>query len=296
MTLLQKSALARSAKFLANLKPGDFMPAERMLAAEAQVGRTVVRGLFQSLEEDQFILRQGNRWMVKRLLPVAPSASNLQQPLTKRELVKDHLIAELIGGRLKSGQPISELALARQLGVSTVTVREALLKLEPLGALEKTDRRHWAVAAFTESRIYQLREFRELVEIFALRKLIGSEPTAATRALLDANRRKTVQVVENRHTRVREILEVDLEFHRLLLQAAENELLQERADFIYLIIEFQLVSPHFKIEQGKFGLRQHLAIHQAIAACDLSGAEKQLRQHLCAAEKSFCAIVRQIGQ
>lgn len=293
MTLLQKSALALSAPLLAHLKPGDFMPSERLMASEARVGRAVIRGLFLRLQKERLIQRKQNRWVIR--LPIQSGDALEHQPQSKRELAKDYLMAQLSAGRLKPGQRLSELALARQLGVSTVTIREALLELEPLGALEKKDRRHWVVATFSESRITQLREFRELVEMFGLRKLLGSPPKTELLALMEANRLKTEQVIESRRTRVKEILEVDLEFHRLLVQASANELLQKRADFIYLIIEFQLVSPHFKIDQGKFGLRQHLSIHRAIQAGDKQEAENHLKQHLCAADESFCAIIRRIG-
>ena len=88
------------------------------------------------------------------------------------------------------------------------------------------------------------------------------------------------------------MLELDMEFHRLLLQASENRLLQERSNFIYIIIEFQLSNPLFKISRARFGLRQHLAILRAILRGDQPEAERHLRGHLQAADESFLALAR----
>jgi DNA-binding GntR family transcriptional regulator len=205
-----------------------------------------------------------------------------------------HLLAELTGGGLKPGQRIVELAVSRELGVSTAVVREALLELQPLGAFVKKERRHWQVASVDDKQLEALREFREMVEVFALRRLFERPRCPLVAAALARNRRRTEEVLASRKSTIREILDVDLEFHRLLLEASGNPLLPERAGFIYLIIEFQLVSPHFRIERGWFGLRQHMRIHRAIEKGRPDLAESALRGHLQAADQSICAIARRM--
>jgi DNA-binding GntR family transcriptional regulator len=185
--------------------------------------------------------------------------------------------------------------LAREFRVSTGVVREALLEIQPLGVFQKRDRYRWSVVSFDDAHIRHLREFREMVEIFALRQLF-SRGAAAPLDALAQNRQKTEALLADRQTTVRAILEVDLEFHRLLLESAGNPLLLDRAGFVYLIIEFQLVSPLFRLERGKDGLRQHLRIHRAIREHRAPAAERELRLHLRAADASFCAIVRKMDR
>jgi len=291
MTLLQESVLVRASPLLEGIEPGQVLPAEITLAEHAGVGRSVVRGLYRSLATAGHIRRRGRRWVVKRPLPVASKGVG-PQLRSKRELVMNALLTRLTSGTLRPGERLSELSLSHSLGVSTVVVREAMLELQPLGAFEKKDSRHWTVAAFDGEKIGHLREFREMIEVFALQRLFGLLPDSGIMAALDVNRRQTEELLANHRATVRQILDVDLAFHRLLLEGAGNPLLLERAGFIYLIIEFQLVSPHFVIDRGKFGLRQHLRIHKAIRNGNHATAEKELRKHLRAAEQSFCSIVQ----
>ena len=216
-----------------------------------------------------------------------------EEPVSKRQHAKNFLLAELGSGRLRPGDQLSELALAKRIGVATVSVREALLEMGPLGLLTKHERQKWEVAEFSETRISELREFREMVELFALRKLLAAPLSPERRASFESTFSKTKLLVSQSRPALKKMLRVDLDFHRHLLEATGNGLLNERAAFIYLIIEFQLGSPFYTVERGKRGLGQHLEILDAILARNLPCAEKALIAHLHAAEETFCAIVRE---
>jgi DNA-binding GntR family transcriptional regulator len=69
-----------------------------------------------------------------------------------------------------------------------------------------------------------------------------------------------------------------------------NPLLKERADFIYIIVEFQLVNPRFQAGRGRLGLSQHLDILNAILAGDLPAAERHLIHHLQSAEETLRGV------
>ena len=296
MTLLQQSALAGARPLWEGLRRGDELPGEMDIAGRAGVGRAVVRGLLRHLSRQGCLVRRGRSWFLKRPLP--PSSPSLvngtARPRTKKDVAKEHLLSGLTGGNLKPGQRVVELAVARQLGVSTSVVREALLELSLLGAFVKKNRSHWLVASVDDKQIESLREFREMVEIFAIRRFFEQARRSEMVALFDENRRRTESLLAKKNAIIRELLEVDLDFHRLLLKASGNPILLERAGFIYLLIEFQLVSPRFRIESGRFGLRQHLRIHHAIRNGQLDLAEKALRKHLRAAAQSTCSIARHI--
>ena len=296
VTLLQESALAGMGPLLNGLRRGDELPCETAIAAGVDVGRTVIRGLLRHLSQQGYIVRRGRSWFLKRPLP-NPSSSRTTgaaRPRTKKDLAKEHLLSALSSGELHPGQRIVELTVARQLGLSTSAVREALLEMSPLGVFVKKDHSHWLVASMDEKQIDALREFREMVETFAIRRLLEKTMSPKTVALLEDNRRRTEAILSNRDATIREMLDADLDFHRLLLEASGNSLLLERAGFIYIIIEFQLVSPHFRIENGRLGLRQHLRIHHAIEKGRLDLAEKSLIHHLRASNESMCSIARQM--
>jgi len=294
MTPLQKATLYRARGLLGALEAGESLMAERRIAGAANVGRSVVRGLFSVLEKDGFIRRRGSHWIVRKPLPIPRRLVEESMPLTKRQLVKNHLIKQLSGGVLRPGQHISELALSRSLGVSTISVREALLDIQPLGVLTKKERRRWEVVALTESKISQLREFREMIELFALGKMMNRGIPGVVRTAFVENKAKTGVVLEKPGVTSRQLLKVDLDFHRLLIHASGNSFVEEHAAFIYMIIEFQFASSLLPIERARFGLNQHLAILDAILKGEKTVAENRLSHHLRSAEATLGGIVRGI--
>jgi DNA-binding GntR family transcriptional regulator len=288
LTPLQAKALREAEDLLRGLKPGEELPSEREFAESGGVGRSVVRSLFASLRRTKIIKRTNNGWALMRPIPELPPT----EEGSKRQRAKDFLLAKLGSGRLRPGDQLSELALAKQIGVSTVSVREALLEMTPLGLLTKRERRKWEVALFSDERIREMREFREMVEVFSLRTLLAKRLSKQQRNAFEVNRDESRKLVRLRRATIQNILRADLACHRLLLEATGNSLLKERAAFIYLIIEFQLVSPFYTVENGKLGLGQHLQIIDAILREDLNSAERFLLEHLRSSEQVFCSIVR----
>lgn len=294
MSPLQEKALRSLVARLKKTRVGDPLPTERELSERAEVTRTVIRGLFSSLEAQGLVGRENRQRVLLKRIPPSLLPRPEKPSLSKRQTVKEHLLARLGSGALRPGQQISELATSKQLGVSNISVREALLELAPLGVFSKNKRRQWEVTAFEKEKIRELREFREIIEVFCLRKLLAGGLAPEHRREMEAIRAKTLRVVNGRRPTAREILAIDLGFHRFLLEASGNQLLAERAEFIYLIIEFQLARPFFLLKRSVFGLRQHLSILDAMLAEDIASARKHLLAHLQSAEETFCSIARHI--
>ncbi|MCX6960799.1 MAG: GntR family transcriptional regulator [Verrucomicrobia bacterium] len=292
MSPLQQKALRTIFEGLRGVKVGSPIPSERHLAEHADVTRTVIRGLMASLAKDGVIRRKGRNWAL--YAPIKPSLLNQasENPVSRRQQVKDYLMSELGRGRLQPGQSITELAIAKKLGVATISVREALLEMMPLGVFSKNKSRLWEVAAFTPTKITMMREFREMVEVYCLRKLIAQGLIPHSRKELEQIRVETQSLVASKAPLTEKILSVDLSFHRFLLEASGNPLITERVEFIYLIIGFQLVSPLYSPEQGRLGLRQHLTIIDDILGGKLDPAEDHLLAHLQSSEETFCSIVK----
>ena len=270
------------------LKPGDALPSGRTLAEASGVGRAPVRGMLAAMQRARLIKRSARGWILLKRIPELPAEEG-----SKRQRAKDFLLAELGSGRLRPGDQISELALAKKIGVATVSMREALLEMMPLGLLTKKERQKWEVATFSDERIAEMREFREMVEVFCLRKLLAHGLSDERRNAFESIRAQSDLLVKKRRSAIPEILSADLAFHRLLLETTENSLIKERAGFIYFIIEFQLVSPFYSVGQGKLGLGQHLRIIEAILHEDPDSAQRFLIEHLRTSEQAFCAIVSQ---
>ena len=118
------------------------------------------------------------------------------------------------------GQPISEKGLCEALGCGRTPVREALLALRDKGLVEIFPRKGIRVAGFTREQIS---------EIYQIRKLV--EPTVCVQyclrfdkaVLLDYDRK--FQMVDRSDDRA--YYQLDTEFHRWLVAAAENRTLEQ---------------------------------------------------------------------
>ena len=273
---------------LCALKPGAALPSERVLAEASGVGRAPVRGMFAAMQRAGIVERSARGWVLRKRIPELPPA----EEGSKRQKAIDFLLAELGSGRLRPGDQISVLALANKIGVSTVSMREALLEMMPLGLLTKRERQKWVVATFSAERTRELREFREMVELHCLRKLTAKGLDSNSSLELKRIRSETKSFIAQQGPPAGNMLTVDLSFHRFLLEASGNSLITERAEFIYMIIGFQLVSPFFSPHRGLLGLRQHLKIIDAILRNDLPAAERFLLAHLQSAEETFHSIVQ----
>lgn len=141
-----------------------------------------------------------------------------------REQIKDHLIQLILSGQLKPGDRIVETKLAQELGVSQTPVREALRDLELLG---------FVVSA--PFRGTQVREFsrEELVEIYPIRAAIEG---VAARAAATRLTNEHVLALEEQIDRMREaveagdcdnIVKADIAFHRIVVEASGNQLVQQ---------------------------------------------------------------------
>ena len=90
-----------------------------------------------------------------------------------RERVLDALREAIITGELKPGQPLVEMELASQLGISRAPLREALQTLVQEGLIETAAYRGTIVRPLTRTDIEELYSLRSVLETFAVQRLIA---------------------------------------------------------------------------------------------------------------------------
>src|SRR5258706_8844619 len=83
------------------------------------------------------------------------SVSNLRAipRVSLKEAAVQQICQAIECGELKSGETLTELGLARKLGVAQPTIREALLELEFIGYVERTATRKARVTLLTRRAI-----------------------------------------------------------------------------------------------------------------------------------------------
>jgi DNA-binding GntR family transcriptional regulator len=146
------------------------------------------------------------------------------EAVSYRHMVEKQIRAAIASGELAPGERISEVAIAKRLGVSATPVREAFRHLERDGLIE--------VAPYRGARVRNLSE-RDLAESYSLRAHL--ENMAIRLAFPRLVEDDYAQLAE--HIRSMEecahaddlvgVVEHDVAFHRHILRAADHDLLAQ---------------------------------------------------------------------
>jgi DNA-binding GntR family transcriptional regulator len=140
-----------------------------------------------------------------------------------REEIKEHLIEEIVSGRLKPGDRIVEMRVAQDLGVSQAPVREALRDLELFGFIVSLPYRGAQVREVSIADLVQIYPIRAALEGVAGRFAVGridQETLQRLEHLLEKMRDSSVRNDHHAH------VEADVEFHKTIIEASGNELIK----------------------------------------------------------------------
>lgn len=196
----------------------------------------------------------------------------------------------ILSGKLGAGDLLpGEHDLAKQLGVTRPTVREAIRSLEGSGLIERGHRRRMQVAApSSEISSTAIRNaivmhditYRELWEVCT-----ALEPLAARMAAqristdllkkIDANLEHTRSCIDD----PKALVQADIEFHELVTEASGNHALQLARTPLgdFLSAAYGVVTQ--KLGPGERLLRAHETIFVAISEGDANTAEEWMAKH-----------------
>jgi DNA-binding GntR family transcriptional regulator len=83
---------------------------------------------------------------------------------TRTQLVVETLREKILSGEIKAGQPLRQAALAEELNVSRIPVREALLQLEAEGLVSFEPHKGATATELTANQVDELFELRAMLE------------------------------------------------------------------------------------------------------------------------------------
>jgi len=197
------------------------------------------------------------------------------KPVKNRALSDDvfeTLRDAIFSGRLKPGDPLRELRVAKELSVSQATVRDALVKLERFGLVVRVPNKETIVTPHSR------REIRERVAIRA---------TLEEMAFLEAARALTEEdyaALEGKLRRVSDSFrrkeyfdaaQFDLDFHRYIWRRSGNETLAEMLDYLTTPL-FAFIS--ILRSAGAAELKDVVAPHEDLLAALRSKKAPRIRQ------------------
>jgi DNA-binding GntR family transcriptional regulator len=189
--------------------------------------------------------------------------------------VKEILLKRILDGEYSPGDRLVEMHIAQEFEISQAPVREALRELEALGFVESEPYRGTRVRAVTKS---------ELTEIYPVRAALEEVAARAAAVHLAGNVEALEAELEAMHAAAEkgdlyEEVQHDVEFHRLIVEASGNRVLQDM--WRSLRIEARTLISVLKAHIGGYELAElHRPVLEALAEGDAEKAGLLLRNHV----------------
>lgn len=203
------------------------------------------------------------------------------------ESVLSSLRLAIIKGQLPAGTHLLEAQLAEKLGVSRGPVREALMRLEQEGLVVSQPYRGKFVAHISAQTIREIYSLRRLLECFAADlaiEQIQSEGLARLQTLF------TQMMAAVNAGRFEEFADIDLEFHRVFVAAANHTRLLHLWETLTDVTHaFIVVNASLDQENYRIIAEGHEQILQAFFRRDGEEIKATLNFHLDEAERRLLA-------
>lgn len=212
----------------------------------------------------------------------------VERPVALSDRVYETLRANIRSGKILPGQPLQEVPLAAQLGVSRTPVREALARLANEGMVS-SDGRSYAVPSLTLADIDDIYEIRNLIEPEALRHVARQATNPAVLApVMEA---LEDSIAAHKAADNTAFMDANERFRKAWLSLVPNTRLVRAAE---LYANHVLHLRTLTLDKSKIrtvvlkGLKR---IAAALAAGDGDAAAAAMGDHLAEARKAFIAAV-----
>jgi DNA-binding GntR family transcriptional regulator len=193
---------------------------------------------------------------------------------------------EIISGKLKPGERLTERHLATRLGVSPTPIREALQRLEHEHLIQRTDTRRILVAEPSVHRLYELTVIEAGLRGVSAR-LAAENASERELAAIEATYAGFTDTMTPE-----EALAEARKLHELIDHASHNEtLIAMIATATAFDWQFRLGTIPEVFGEGRKTARarhrEHGKIVTALMARDGQAAEKRMREHILGATEGF---------
>ncbi|EGR0549744.1 GntR family transcriptional regulator [Vibrio cholerae] len=213
------------------------------------------------------------------------SSTLSRQPSTEKESTKsenltEYLIEAIVEGQLAPGSKISEPELAKQFQVSRGPLREALMRVEGLGLIERIPR--------IGARVIQLSPTK-LVELYAVREALeGMAARLAARNITEIELAGLESLLSTHSTHIDQVegasyfhQQGDFDFHYRIIQASRNQqLIGLLCDELYHLLRMYRYQSPRSHSRPVEALEEHKFILRAIRQRDEELAEMLMRRHI----------------
>ena len=202
---------------------------------------------------------------------------------TLRERALEALRAAIISGQYRPGDRLGEVELAKHLGVSRGTVREALRHLQQEGLVTAGNRGMLRVNTVSPKEVRELFRVRAALEGLAVAEIIASPNRDVA---LEALREALVRLADTDGDFAAK-LESDLGFLLLLCQLSGNSMLVDAWRNLEGRIRVTIMNYESAGTPSMMTPDRHTPILDAIASSDVAAAMRVVEQHMAVAAEQY---------
>ena len=200
--------------------------------------------------------------------------------LPLRDKIAKALREAILTGEFKPGQPLIEMTLASQLGVSRAPLREALQSLSKDGLVETIPYRGTTVRTLSRKDIEEIYSLRSLHEGFAIRRITerGRAGDIATLREICKKMQIAAQEQDFKHLNAQ-----DDSFHRTLILLAEHDMLMTIWEQLSMRVR-QIMALRNQLNHDPMAVAlNHPPIVDAIAKGQTENAVNLIQTHVASA-------------
>ena len=214
----------------------------------------------------------------------------IDRPLPLHISVLNAIKEHISENNLQPGDPLlPENELAKNLGVSRNSVREAIKALESLGIVETRRGIGIFVNSFSFGPILdtlqfaRMQDLKELSDLLEIRQILETGmlakivPTITEVKLNELN--DILKRMRERAEKSEPFREEDREFHQALFQTAGNDVLLKLLDMFWLMFSKTSHYTHLEDQYPQQTYMDHVAIVEAVAKRNVDDASKALYSH-----------------
>lgn len=204
-----------------------------------------------------------------------PISSNLFSQLQK----------DILTGKLKPGQKLTEQAICKEYKVSRTPVREALRQLETEGLVENILNRGAFVVGLSQQDFEDMFELRKIYEVQAVKWAIQRISDEEMDALEETFEFMEFYTLRND---VDKMLTINAGFHQIIYEASHNRMLQQ------LLSSYQTYLKYLSQEDVYAGnylttvLEEHRMIFKAFTEKDVEAGAEAMEKHISNSKKRRC--------
>lgn len=265
------------------------LPSETILAGELGVSRTIVRSVLDRLQKTRIISWRGRR---KRILR-RPNAAD-RFPEKEVESVAERIEKTFLEWILRSDVlPDTRLnisLLARQFETTPHALQEFLVRFSRFGIVERLPAGGWILRGFTAQYAIELSEFREMIELASVRKLIALATDHPIWSQLDALENEHKVLLAHIETRYRDFSALDDRLHTVINSAQDNRFAREFQALISMIFHYHYQwNKRLERQRNTVAIGEHLTYIGALRTRDWKTASTAALAHLATARQTLLA-------